>query len=100
MSELFAPYALGPVTLPNRTVIAPMCQYSAEDGNATDWHLMHLGQMATSRPVRRDLIGLARGMLYDTRWPWHVAAELGEQVDAPPQYSRSQPHELKKLFGR
>ena len=48
MSQLFTPYALGPVTLPNRIVIAPMCQYSAEDGNATDWHLMHLGQMATS----------------------------------------------------
>ena len=48
MSQLFTPYALGPVTLPNRIVIAPMCQYSAEDGNATDWHLMHLGQMAVS----------------------------------------------------
>ena len=48
MSQLFTPYALGPLTLPNRIVIAPMCQYSAEDGNATDWHLMHLGQMATS----------------------------------------------------
>ena len=48
MSQLFTPYAIGPVTLPNRIVIAPMCQYSAEDGNATDWHLMHLGQMAVS----------------------------------------------------
>lgn len=36
-----------------------------------------------------DLVALARGMLYDPRWPWHAAAELGAQVDAPPQYWRS-----------
>jgi 2,4-dienoyl-CoA reductase-like NADH-dependent reductase (Old Yellow Enzyme family) len=43
MSQLFTPYALGPVTLPNRR-LRP-CAATAEDGNATDWHLMHLGQM-------------------------------------------------------
>lgn len=48
MSHLFSPYALGAVTLPNRIVIAPMCQYSAEDGCATDWHLIHLGHLALS----------------------------------------------------
>jgi 2,4-dienoyl-CoA reductase-like NADH-dependent reductase (Old Yellow Enzyme family) len=46
-----------------------------------------------------DLIGLARAMLYDPRWPWHAAATLGEQVFAPPQYWRSQPREHKALFG-
>ncbi|MDK6078022.1 NADH:flavin oxidoreductase/NADH oxidase [Massilia varians] len=46
-----------------------------------------------------DLIGLARAMLYDPRWPWHAAAQLGEQVFAPPQYWRSQPREYKELFG-
>ncbi|MGI4845970.1 MAG: NADH:flavin oxidoreductase/NADH oxidase [Janthinobacterium lividum] len=45
-----------------------------------------------------DLIGLARAMLYDPRWPWHAAAQLGEQVFAPPQYWRSQPREYKDLF--
>jgi 2,4-dienoyl-CoA reductase-like NADH-dependent reductase (Old Yellow Enzyme family) len=45
-----------------------------------------------------DLIALARAMLYDPRWPWHAAAELGAQVNAPPQYLRSQPHDLKNLF--
>jgi 2,4-dienoyl-CoA reductase-like NADH-dependent reductase (Old Yellow Enzyme family) len=45
-----------------------------------------------------DIIGLARAMLYDPRWPWHAAAELGAQVDAPPQFWRSQPHQLKHLF--
>lgn len=48
MSTLFTPYALGPLTLPNRIVIAPMCQYSAQDGQASDWHLIHLGQLALS----------------------------------------------------
>jgi 2,4-dienoyl-CoA reductase-like NADH-dependent reductase (Old Yellow Enzyme family) len=47
-SLLFQPYALGNLQLPNRIVIAPMCQYSAQDGCATDWHLMHLGQLALS----------------------------------------------------
>ncbi len=46
-----------------------------------------------------DLIALARGMLYDPRWPWHAAAQLGGQVAAPRQYWRSQPRELKALFG-
>jgi 2,4-dienoyl-CoA reductase-like NADH-dependent reductase (Old Yellow Enzyme family) len=45
-----------------------------------------------------DLIALARGMLWDTHWPWHAAAELGAQVDAPPQYWRAPPREYKMLF--
>ena len=46
-----------------------------------------------------DVVALARAMLYDPRWPWHAAAALGAQVDAPPQYWRCQPRELKNLFG-
>jgi len=45
-----------------------------------------------------DMVALARGMLYDPRWPWHAAAKLGAQVDAPKQYWRSQPREFKTLF--
>lgn len=45
-----------------------------------------------------DMVALARGMLYDPRWPWHAAAKLDAQVDAPKQYLRSQPRELKNLF--
>ncbi len=45
-----------------------------------------------------DMVALARGMLYDPRWPWHAAAKLGAQVVAPNQYLRSQPRELKSLF--
>ena len=46
-----------------------------------------------------DMVALARAMLYDPRWGWHAAAELGGQVDAPPQYWRSQPSTQKALFG-
>ena len=48
MSNLFSPWMLGPLELENRIVIAPMCQYSAVDGNAQDWHLIHLGNLALS----------------------------------------------------
>jgi 2,4-dienoyl-CoA reductase-like NADH-dependent reductase (Old Yellow Enzyme family) len=48
---------------------------------------------------RADMVALARAMLYDPRWPWHAAAELGAHVSAPPQYWRSQPREYKDLFG-
>ncbi|MBH0113783.1 NADH:flavin oxidoreductase/NADH oxidase [Novosphingobium sp. YJ-S2-02] len=45
-----------------------------------------------------DMVGVARTVLYDPRWPWHVAAALGAQVKAAPQYMRSQPHAYKDLF--
>ncbi len=45
-----------------------------------------------------DMIALARTILYDPRWPWHAAAELGGTVRAPKQYLRSQPARLKHLF--
>lgn len=54
-------------------------------------HILQSGQA--------DMVALARAMLYDPRWPWHAAAELGAQVTAPPQYWRSQPRQYKALFG-
>lgn len=48
MSQLFTPFVLGRQNLENRIVIAPMCQYSAVEGRATDWHLIHLGHLALS----------------------------------------------------
>ncbi|MES2524804.1 MAG: NADH:flavin oxidoreductase/NADH oxidase [Gemmatimonadota bacterium] len=48
MSSLFEPLQIGALRLPNRIVIAPMCQYSADDGSATDWHTMHLGGLSLS----------------------------------------------------
>ena len=47
-AKLFTPIDVGRLTLANRIVVAPMCQYSAEDGRMTDWHLIHLGQLALS----------------------------------------------------
>jgi NADPH2 dehydrogenase len=48
MSALFSPLSLRSLTLPNRIVVSPMCQYSAEDGRATAWHMIHLGHLALS----------------------------------------------------
>jgi 2,4-dienoyl-CoA reductase-like NADH-dependent reductase (Old Yellow Enzyme family) len=47
-AKLFSPIRFGALELPNRIVIAPMCQYSAEDGRMTDWHVIHLGHLALS----------------------------------------------------
>ena len=47
-SALFSSMALRDMKVPNRIVVSPMCQYSAVDGSATPWHLVHLGQMAMS----------------------------------------------------
>jgi 2,4-dienoyl-CoA reductase-like NADH-dependent reductase (Old Yellow Enzyme family) len=48
MSVLFTPFRVGRLELRNRIVIAPMCQYSADEGCATDWHTIHLGNIALS----------------------------------------------------
>lgn len=47
---------------------------------------------------KADLVVIARGMLYDPRWAWHAAAELGASVDAPPPYWRAPLAEFKNLF--
>lgn len=45
-----------------------------------------------------DAIAIARAILYDPRWPWHAAAELGEKIEIAPQYLRCQPHGFRSLF--
>jgi 2,4-dienoyl-CoA reductase-like NADH-dependent reductase (Old Yellow Enzyme family) len=47
-SALFSPIKLADLELENRIVVSPMCQYSADDGSATDWHLGHLAMLANS----------------------------------------------------
>jgi 2,4-dienoyl-CoA reductase-like NADH-dependent reductase (Old Yellow Enzyme family) len=47
-SALFSPIRLADLELANRIVVSPMCQYSADDGCANDWHLGHLGMLANS----------------------------------------------------
>src|ERR1700745_593108 len=48
MARLFEPLLIGDLRLDNRIVIAPMCQYSASNGTAGDWHMIHLGHLALS----------------------------------------------------
>ncbi len=52
MTQLFSPFTVGNLQLKNRIVIAPMCQYSAVNGDATDWHMIHLGQSVASPAPR------------------------------------------------
>ena len=47
-TSLFSPIKLAGVELDNRIVVSPMCQYSADDGCASDWHMTHLGMLANS----------------------------------------------------
>ncbi len=47
-AALFTPVAIGGLTIPNRVVVSPMCQYSATDGCANDWHRVHIATMARS----------------------------------------------------
>src|SRR5689334_23598285 len=44
--SLFTQCTLRGLTIPNRIIVSPMCQYSCEDGFANDWHLVHLGSRA------------------------------------------------------
>src|SRR5437764_14000449 len=48
MRSLFEPLSLGGITLANRIAVSPMCQYSATNGAANDWHLQHLGSLSLS----------------------------------------------------
>src|ERR1700693_3505924 len=48
MSALFSPIKLRGLALPNRIMVAPMCQYSAENGEANDWHFTHINTLALS----------------------------------------------------
>jgi 2,4-dienoyl-CoA reductase-like NADH-dependent reductase (Old Yellow Enzyme family) len=47
MAHLFDPLPLRSITIPNRIIVSPMCQYSSVDGFSNDWHLVHLGSRAT-----------------------------------------------------
>lgn len=47
-AALFTPLQIGPLGIANRVIVAPMCQYSAQEGCANDWHRIHLGSMALS----------------------------------------------------
>ncbi|ENG7680300.1 NADH:flavin oxidoreductase/NADH oxidase [Providencia stuartii] len=45
-----------------------------------------------------DFVSIGRGILFNPRWPWHAAAQLGQNISVAPQYLRSAPYQYKKLF--
>jgi 2,4-dienoyl-CoA reductase-like NADH-dependent reductase (Old Yellow Enzyme family) len=56
----------------------------------------HAEQIVTSGQA--DMVALARGILYDARWPWHAAVKLGAKLHGPKQYLRAPPSNVKDLF--
>jgi len=94
-SLLFSPILLRQQELPNRVVVAPMCQYSAEDGLANDWHLMHLGNFSVSGAGL--VISEATAVLPEGRispgclglWSDETAEALKKVVDFSKRYGNS-----------
>jgi 2,4-dienoyl-CoA reductase-like NADH-dependent reductase (Old Yellow Enzyme family) len=91
-----------------KITIGPGYQVAFAQGvkEATGVHTMAVGLITEPQQAeeiiaggKADLIALARGILYDPRWPWHAAAALDATIDAPPQYWRSAPHGQSKIFG-
>ena len=99
ISALFSPIKLADLALENRIVVSPMCQYSADDGSATDCiPTRAVGLIATPQQAeailaegKADMVALARAMLDDPRWGWHAAQALAGDVKRPPQYARAAP---------
>ena len=93
MSTLFTPFRVGSLELRNRIVIAPMCQYSADEGRATDWHLIHLGTLALSGAALLTIEATA--VTPDGRispddlglWSDDTEAALGRVLDGVRRYS-------------
>ena len=91
---LFTPFTVGTLELANRIVIAPMCQYSAEDGRMTDWHVMHLGSLALSGAAL--LIIEATAVLPEGRisnadvglWSDETEEAIGRTLDCVRRWSR------------
>ena len=56
------------------------------------------GAEAVVATGQADAVGIARGILYNPRWPWHAAAALGVKVPVSPQYRRCEPLAQRGLF--
>ncbi len=89
MSALFSPITLRGVTLPNRIVVSPVCQYSAEHGKPNTWHLIHIGGLAAS----------GAGMLCIEGTAVEPEGRITPGIEVPPPYWRAQPHGQSELFG-
>lgn len=91
MAKLFEKWNLGNLELNNRIVIAPMCQYSAQEGQASSWHVMHLGQLSHSGAGL--LIVEATAVVPEGRISW---GDLGLYNDACETALRDVVKEVKK----
>jgi 2,4-dienoyl-CoA reductase-like NADH-dependent reductase (Old Yellow Enzyme family) len=80
LPALFEPIRVRNLALSNRIVIAPMCQYSAEDGCMTDWHLIHLGQLALSGAALLTIEATA--VLPEGRITWADVGLYNDQTEA------------------
>jgi 2,4-dienoyl-CoA reductase (NADPH2) len=98
----------GGISPHQKIVLGPGYQvpFAADVKRATGVPTMAVGLITTPAQAeaivasgKADFVALARAMLYDPRWPWHAAAELGATIDAPPQYWRSAPAEHAGVFG-
>jgi 2,4-dienoyl-CoA reductase-like NADH-dependent reductase (Old Yellow Enzyme family) len=91
---LFTPFRVGNIELANRIIIAPMCQYSAVDGRMTDWHLIHLGNLALSGAAL--LIIEATAVLPEARisyadvglWSDETEEAIGRTLESVRRWSR------------
>ena len=77
---LFRPIHVGTLNLSNRIVIAPMCQYSAENGCMNDWHLIHLGQLSISGAALLTIEATA--ILPEGRITWADVGLWNDQTEA------------------
>jgi NADPH2 dehydrogenase len=98
----------GGVSLLQKIPLGPgyQVQFAEAIKQATGVNTMAVGLITEAKQAedivasgKADMVALARGMLYDPRWGWHAAAQLGAHVTAPPAYWRAPPHEQKDLFG-
>src|SRR5215510_2508593 len=95
-SALFSPIKLADLELANRIVVSPMCQYSADDGVASGWHVTHLGMLANSGAALARVIAHCRrygtaklgiqlahaGRKASARRPWEGGQPLAAGEDA------------------
>lgn len=87
MAKLFEAFPLSGFTLHNRLVVSPMCQYSAEDGFANDWHLVHLGQFAIGKAAA--VIQEATAVVPEGRISfWDLGIWKDEHIDKYQQITR------------
>ncbi len=91
--KLFEPIQIGSLKLDNRIVISPMCQYSADEGKMTDWHLLHLGHLALSGAGLLTIEGTAvlpEGRITPSDvglWDTQTEAAMGRVIDAIRRWS-------------